>query len=95
MSAWIKVEDEMPDKDLPVIAWDGNEMHEAFWYSGLGERKVWTQNGTDYIEWKGVTHWIEMPYPPMTTCITNDKWVELLFKNKGNSENLQSESGCE
>ncbi len=58
---WLSVEHVLPQQGEYVLAWDGEEIQKACieeLYCGL----AWTYY--DWLEWKGVTHWIPLPKGP-------------------------------
>lgn len=60
MSEWIRVDDQLPDEDIPVLCWvnDGDSCgHE-----------VASHHNSFFTDWTNellpVTHWMPLPEPP-------------------------------
>jgi hypothetical protein len=60
---WISVKDRLPEAEDHVLATDGETVEKAFWYLNVWDKKVWTYY--DWMDWKGVTHWMSLPEPPI------------------------------
>ncbi len=59
---WISVKDRMPEKDKPVLTFDGTYFEVLEYWYDEDLKKIWMNppNGpTD-----SVTHWMELPKPP-------------------------------
>lgn len=65
MSEWVSVKDRLPPLHYPVLAYDGEDIEKAFRTEGcLVEECSWYWTHYDFMDWDGVTHWMELPNKP-------------------------------
>jgi hypothetical protein len=73
---WISVKDELPQEDVNVLLYDGNEVFCGNHYLAKNNESCFgTQacDGTCYgwYEKNEITHWMPLPEPPKTIKVTN------------------------
>lgn len=72
---WISIKDELPQKDVNVLLYDGNEVFCGNHYLGKNKESCFDTQGCDgaCYGWyeNEITHWMPLPMPP----IKNEKLI--------------------